>query len=64
MEVAIVIVFVLGYMAITLEHPLKIDKLIPALAMMAVAWALVAFGIDGFSNWFVTHGTEGHLMGP
>ncbi len=62
MEIAIVIVFVLGYLAITLEHSLKIDKLIPALLMMALAWALVAFGIDGFDNWFVMHGTEGELI--
>ena len=47
MATAIVIVFILGYFAITIEHSLKIDKLVPALLMMAVAWALVAFGIDG-----------------
>lgn len=52
MEVAIVIVFVLGYLAITLEHSFKIDKLIPALLMMAAAWVLVAFGLDGFETWF------------
>ena len=48
MEIAIVVVFILGYLAITLEHSLKIDKLVPALLMMAAAWALVAIGIDGF----------------
>ena len=64
MEIAIVLVFVLGYLAITLEHPLKIDKLIPALLMMAVAWALVAFGIDGFEHWFDPHhGTLDVLTG-
>ncbi|MFQ3297763.1 MAG: hypothetical protein ACI921_001756, partial [Polaribacter sp.] len=42
MESIIIIVFVLGYLAITLEHNLKLDKLIPALIMMAVCWALVA----------------------
>ena len=52
MEILIVIVFVLGYLGITLEHSLKVDKLIPALLMMAVAWALVAVGLDGFTNWF------------
>lgn len=52
MESFIILVFVLGYLAITLEHNLKLDKLIPALAMMAICWALVAFGIDGFTNWF------------
>ena len=55
MEVFIVVTFILGYIAITLEHPLKIDKLIPALVMMAVAWAGIAFGLDGFSTWFDPH---------
>lgn len=42
METIIIIVFVLGYLAITMEHNLKIDKLIPALAMMALLWAIIA----------------------
>ena len=52
MTTLIICVFVIGYLAITLEHNLKIDKLIPALAMMAITWALVAFGVDGFEHWF------------
>ncbi len=52
METLILLIFALGYLAITLEHNLKLDKLIPALAMMAILWALVAFGIDAFPNWF------------
>jgi len=52
MEIFIVVIFVLGYLAITLEHNLKIDKLIPAVVMMAVCWAAVAFGIDDFQYWF------------
>ena len=42
MEIILVSIFVLGYLAITLEHTLKIDKLIPALAMMAILWAIIA----------------------
>lgn len=42
MESIIIIVFIVGYLAITLEHNLKIDKLIPALAMMALLWAIIA----------------------
>ena len=30
MEITLISIFVLGYLAITLEHTLKIDKLIPA----------------------------------
>ncbi|MGB0999581.1 MAG: sodium:proton antiporter NhaD [Flavobacteriales bacterium] len=52
MTTLIIIIFVIGYLAITLEHNLKLDKLIPALAMMAVSWALISFGIDGFDQWF------------
>ncbi|MEP5339352.1 MAG: sodium:proton antiporter NhaD [Algibacter sp.] len=52
MEAAIILVFVMGYLAITLEHSIKIDKLIPALVMMAISWALISFGIDTFPQWF------------
>ena len=52
MEAAIIIVFVVGYLAITLEHSIKIDKLIPALVMMAISWALISLGIDDFAQWF------------
>ena len=52
MEAAIILVFVIGYLAITLEHNLKIDKLIPALVMMAICWALISLGLESFPNWF------------
>ena len=42
METLIVAVFIIGYFAITLEHTLKIDKLIPALAMMALLWSTIS----------------------
>jgi len=43
METAIIVVFVIGYLAIAFEHTLKIDKLVPALVMMAVIWAIISF---------------------
>ncbi|MGC1632697.1 MAG: sodium:proton antiporter NhaD [Gelidibacter sp.] len=52
METAIILVFIIGYLAITLEHSIKIDKLIPALVMMAIAWALISLGLESFPNWF------------
>ena len=52
MELLVIIVFVLGYLAITLEHTLKVDKLVPALVMMAISWAIIALNIDTFNNWF------------
>lgn len=55
MEIIIILVFALGYLAITLEHSLKVDKLIPALLMMALAWTGVAVGLDSFTSWFDSH---------
>ncbi len=42
METIVIIIFLLGYLQITLEHTFKIDKLIPALGMMALLWAVIA----------------------
>ena len=42
MELIIITVFILGYLGIAFEHSVKIDKLIPALGMMAILWALIA----------------------
>lgn len=58
MEVFIVLIFVLGYVGITMEHTLKIDKLIPALLMMAICWATIALGIDSFNQWFDPHASK------
>ena len=44
MDTLVIAIFVLGYLAITLEHSLKVDKLIPALGMMAVSWAVISLG--------------------
>ena len=60
MEMFVLIIFVLGYVGITMEHTLKIDKLIPALLMMAICWATIALGIDSFTQWFDPH--SGSLM--
>ena len=43
LESIIIIVFVLGYLGIAFEHSLKIDKLIPALVMMAVMWGIISY---------------------
>ena len=42
MELTLILIFILGYIAISFEHALKIDKLIPALLMMTLSWALIA----------------------
>ena len=51
MEIYLFIIFVVGYVAITMEHSLKIDKLIPALLMMVACWTLLAFGADSLTQW-------------
>lgn len=53
MEIILVSIFVLGYVAITLEHSTRLDKLIPALLMMALCWAAIAIGVDFIDSWFV-----------
>ncbi|PVW12153.1 sodium:proton antiporter NhaD [Marixanthomonas spongiae] len=50
MELIIIVIFALGYLAITLEHPLKLDKTVPALIMAALIWALLAVGFH--NGWF------------
>ncbi|MCK0131897.1 sodium:proton antiporter NhaD [Flavobacteriaceae bacterium F08102] len=60
MTALIIFVFIIGYLAITLEHPLKLDKTVPALLMASLMWALLAIGfhagwfdvIDGHENVF------------
>lgn len=46
MEIAIILVFVLGYLAIALEHPLHIDKAASALILGVGCWALYVIGVD------------------
>ena len=55
MELFILATFILGYTAITLEHSLKIDKLVPALLMMVICWTTIALNIDGVQNWIDPH---------
>ena len=44
MFIVMVVVFILGYLAIALEHPLHVDKAIPALAIGTLLWVLYIFG--------------------
>jgi hypothetical protein len=41
---AVIFTFVIGYLAIVFEHPLKLDKTVPALVMAALCWALISIG--------------------
>ena len=57
MEPILVVIFVLGYLAITLEHPLKLDKTVPALLMCVVMWAVLACGFR--EGWFSVINAQG-----
>lgn len=56
MESIIILIFVIGYLSITLEHPLKLDKTVPALIMASLIWAVLAIGFH--SGWFHVINTE------
>ncbi|HQU54892.1 MAG TPA: sodium:proton antiporter NhaD, partial [Saprospiraceae bacterium] len=44
MTTLVILVFILGYVTIVFEHPLKLDKTVPALIMGALCWAIISFG--------------------
>ena len=46
-----IIVFVLGYIAIALEHPIKVDKAASALIIGGLGWAILALGIIDIINF-------------
>jgi Na+/H+ antiporter NhaD/arsenite permease-like protein len=41
---AVVACFVVGYILIVFEHPIRLDKSVPALLMGALTWALISVG--------------------
>ena len=46
MELIIIVIFILGYVAIAMEHPLRINKAASALLTCVVCWALYAFSME------------------
>ena len=44
MLVGVIICFILGYLIIVFEHPLRLDKTVPALLMAATCWAFISLG--------------------
>ncbi len=44
MITALVLCFVIGYTMIVFEHPLRLDKSVPALLMGSLCWAVIAMG--------------------
>ncbi len=56
MFILMIVVFVLGYAAIALEHKLKIDKAATALMLGAIMWILFVIGKDNILNQTNTEG--------
>jgi Na+/H+ antiporter NhaD/arsenite permease-like protein len=46
MSVLIIVIFILGYIFIALEHPLKIDKAATALITGVLCWLILVIGIE------------------
>ncbi|HRW76575.1 MAG TPA: SLC13 family permease, partial [Saprospiraceae bacterium] len=44
MITALVLCFVIGYSLIVFEHPLRLDKSVPALLMGSLCWAIISIG--------------------
>jgi Na+/H+ antiporter NhaD/arsenite permease-like protein len=43
---AVIACFVIGYIVIVFEHPLRLDKTVPALLMGSICWALLSIGFN------------------
>lgn len=56
----IILLFVIGYLSITLEHKLSLDKTVPAIIMASLMWAFLAFGFN--EGWFSVIDTHNHVL--
>ncbi len=56
----IIILFVLGYLLITLEHPLRLDKSVSALLMATLMWAMLSYGFN--QGWFSIINSHGEVF--
>jgi Na+/H+ antiporter NhaD/arsenite permease-like protein len=59
MNTVIILVFVVGYLAIALEHPIKINKTASALLTGVLCWTLYALSADNVEE--VKHHLDTHL---
>jgi Na+/H+ antiporter NhaD/arsenite permease-like protein len=57
------LIFVLGYLCIALEHPLKIDKAASALLTAVLCWTALVFGAEQIAPQLLasSHGINGEL---
>ena len=61
MLTAVIVTFIIGYAVIVFEHPLKLDKTVPALLMAALCWALLAVGHLEVLEFHDNHVVPGEL---
>ena len=67
MAIILILVFVLGYLLIALEHNLHIDKAASALITGTLCWAILVLGwheapahlVDSFNDFLHGHGGHG-----
>src|SRR5690349_649837 len=50
METIIIVIFIIGYLLIALEHPIKINKTATALITGVLCWTLFALAMPYFSK--------------
>jgi Na+/H+ antiporter NhaD/arsenite permease-like protein len=55
MLIAVVLTFIIGYLVIVFEHPLRLDKTVPALLMAAICWGLLS--LSGLELFDANHET-------
>lgn len=60
MIAGVILCFILGYLTIVFEHPLKLDKTVPALIMAALCWAILAVGF--FNGWLEVIDSHEHVF--
>ena len=66
MELLVICLFILGYLIIVFEHPLKTDKTIPALLMGILCWTIISVShleLKGESNTPVLDNVLLHHLG-
>jgi Na+/H+ antiporter NhaD/arsenite permease-like protein len=63
MLAAIVVVFVVGYVCIALEHPIKVNKTATALLLGVLTWTLYAFSMNTFGAGMTTEEWRTALSG-
>ena len=60
MAILIILLFVIGYLAIVFEHPIKLSKTVTALLMASLIWVVLAIGFS--KGWFDVINVEGETF--